>query len=114
MGIFPLTVFSGLWKCQSGGKEGLVKVELLAESSAMELPMHEAAKRGNLAMLKELVSTGMSVNTLDAAGNSSLYWAVRGGHLDCVKILMTGKPVLYQQNRLGDTVLHAAAWYISD
>lgn len=65
---------------------------------------------GNLAVLKSLVTSGMSINTLDHAGNVPLYCAARAGHFDCVKILLAAKPVLEQQNKLGDTVLHGAAW----
>jgi ankyrin repeat protein len=65
---------------------------------------------GNLVMLKALITSGMSVNTLDHAGNVPLYCAARAGHLDCVKILLAANPVLGQQNKLGDTILHGAAW----
>jgi len=34
-------------------------------------------KKGNIAFLQELLDAGMSVNTLDTAGNSPLHWAAR-------------------------------------
>ena len=50
-------------------------------TETIDNPMHEAAKRGNIGFLKEVVDSGMSVNTLDTAGNTPLHWAARFGHL---------------------------------
>lgn len=96
--------------CRKGTTEGLVPSSILQNRSSIEFPMHEAAKRGNIAFVKELISARVSVNTLDRAGNSALHWASRGGHLEVVKVLLLGKPVLSLQNKLGDTCLHSAAW----
>ena len=52
------------------------------------LPLHEAARRGNLIFLKECLEGGVSGTGLDTAGNTPLYWAARAGHEDCVKLLL--------------------------
>lgn len=52
------------------------------------LPLHEAARRGNISFLKECLSGGVSGTGLDSAGNTPLYWASRAGHEDCVKLLL--------------------------
>jgi len=44
------------------------------------------------------------------SGNSPIHWSARNGHLDCIIELLKAKPVLNQQNKLGDTPLHCAAW----
>lgn len=52
------------------------------------LPLHEAARRGNISFLREGLSSGVSGTGLDSAGNTPLYWAARAGHEDCVKLLL--------------------------
>lgn len=78
---------------------------------AIDNPMHEAAKRGNIPFLQECLANGVSVNGLDKAGATPLYWAAHGGHTECVEILL-GVPnmAIDAQNKLGDTALHACAW----
>jgi ankyrin repeat protein len=99
------------WKCKANNMEGLVPANYVEEAtSVMDNPLHEAAKRGNISFLKELISTGISVNGLDKAGNSPIHWSARNGHVECIMELLKAKPVLNQQNKLGDTPLHCAAW----
>jgi ankyrin repeat protein len=52
------------------------------------LPLHEAARRGNVSFLRECLNSGVSGTGLDSAGNTPLYWACRAGHEDCVKLLL--------------------------
>ncbi|KAG4108537.1 osteoclast stimulating factor 1 [Neocallimastix lanati (nom. inval.)] len=99
------------WKCRANNVEGLVPANYVEEAtSVMDNPLHEAAKRGNISFLKELIRTGISVNGLDKALNSPIHWAARNGHVDCIVELLNANPVLNQQNKLGDTPLHCAAW----
>ena len=99
-----------MWQCRIGERQGLIPSHVLLDSSSIDYPMHEASKRGNIDWLKELISTGISINTLDSAGNCPLYWACRSGHLECARLILSCGPVLTQQNKLGDTVLHGCAW----
>ncbi|KAI8838896.1 SH3 domain-containing protein [Chytridium lagenaria] len=93
------------WKCRCEDKEGLVPANYVGENTAqIENPLHEAAKRGNVSFALELLNAGVSVNTLDKAGNTPLHWACRGGHADVVKLLLEKKPTLNSQNKLGDTL----------
>jgi len=109
--VLDKTIEKDWWKCRCNGKEGMVPANYVGENTeTIDNPVHEAAKRGNIGFLKELLDAGMSVNTLDTAGNSPLHWAARGGHDECIKMLLAKKPVLNVQNKLGDTPLHSAAW----
>uniref|UniRef100_A0A3B4Z2A5 Osteoclast-stimulating factor 1 n=1 Tax=Stegastes partitus TaxID=144197 RepID=A0A3B4Z2A5_9TELE len=90
------------WKGTCRGRTGLIPSNYVAEQAeSIDNPMHEAAKRGNLSWLRECVENKVGINGLDKAGNTALYWGCHGGH--------KGNRETYF-NKLGDTVLHAAAW----
>ena len=43
-------------------------------------PLQDAAWRGDVAAIKQLVKEGADVNAADDMGATALYWAARGGH----------------------------------
>lgn len=99
------------WKCRCDGSEGLVPSNYVGEKTTeIENPLHDAAKRGNIAFAKELIDAGISINGLDKAGNTPLHWAARGGHTEIVEMLLSRRPLVNAQNKLGDTALHLACW----
>lgn len=59
------------------------------QTEEVELPLHEAARRGNLSFLQECLRQGVSGTGLDSAGNTPLYWAARAGHVECIKELLS-------------------------
>lgn len=59
------------------------------QTQEVELPLHEAARRGNISFLRECLKGGVSGTGLDSAGNTPLYWAAKAGHVDCVKELLS-------------------------
>ncbi|KAI9356255.1 SH3 domain-containing protein [Zopfochytrium polystomum] len=86
------------WKCRSDDKEGLVPSNYVGENTTeIENPLHEAAKRGNVAFARELLSAGLSVNALDKAGNTPLHWAARGGHSEIVSMILAKNPAVNAQ-----------------
>ncbi|XP_054011520.1 osteoclast-stimulating factor 1-like [Hylaeus anthracinus] len=99
------------WRAKCGNQDGLVPANYVEEQTEeIELPLHDAARRGNLSLLTEYIKQGVLTTSLDAMGNIPLYWAARAGHLDCVKkILSTPNPVINVQNKMGETPLHVAA-----
>lgn len=104
---------TGWWRATIKGKSGLVPSNYVAEdiSKTIDFPMHEAAKRGNLPFMEECLQNKIPINAQDKAGNTPLFWASHGGHIDCVEALLDNNLImLNSQNRLGETCLHAAAW----
>ena len=55
---------------------------------AIDNPLHEASKRGNLPFLQECLANGVSVNGLDKSGATPVYWAAHGGNSECVQALL--------------------------
>uniref|UniRef100_A0A3Q3WQB9 Osteoclast-stimulating factor 1 n=1 Tax=Mola mola TaxID=94237 RepID=A0A3Q3WQB9_MOLML len=98
------------WKGTCRGRTGLIPSNYAEQAESIDNPMHEAAKR-NLSWLRECLENKVGINGLDKAGNTALYWGCHGGHK--VVELLLGQPnveINQQQNKLGDTALHAAAW----
>lgn len=57
---------------------------LAVSKENVKIPIIDAARRGNLALLQECLDAGMSVNSLDKSGSSSLHAAAQGGHIECI------------------------------
>lgn len=72
-------------------------------------PIHDAARRGDLAGIRQLVETGAEVNARRLDGVTPLHWAAQEGHQDVVRYLLSqgGDPKL--KNNAGWTPTHYAA-----
>lgn len=69
----------------------------------------DAAKRGDLVVVKLFLQAGMSVDTANADGLSALHLAAREGHLAVVEFLVGAGADVNAKDDLGNTVLHRAA-----
>ncbi|XP_048733743.1 osteoclast-stimulating factor 1-like [Ostrea edulis] len=99
------------WKAKCGKKTGLIPSNYVDQNTeAIDYPLHEAARRGNITFMRECISNNVSVNALDKAGSTPLHWAAHGGHVDCIQLLLSSNCQVNVQNKLGDTPLHSAAW----
>lgn len=103
---------SSWWKAKCGTNIGLIPSNYVEENTeSIDNPLHDAAKRGNVDFLNECIQNRVSVNGLDKAGATPLHWASHGGHIECLKTLLSiPNCEVNVQNKLGDTPLHSAAW----
>jgi ankyrin repeat protein len=69
---------------------GIDYYELTVEMKmdTIENPLHDAARRGNIEFLQDCLSNGVSPTGLDSTGNSPIHWSARGGHADCLQVLV--------------------------
>mmetsp|Transcript_24892 Transcript_24892/g.62512 ORF Transcript_24892/g.62512 Transcript_24892/m.62512 type:complete len:110 (-) Transcript_24892:248-577(-) len=71
--------------------------------------MEQAAAKGDLKKLKQLLKDGADPNERDPfSGYTALHWATDGGHLNCVKVLLSHGCRINEQTEEGDTPLHVA------
>ena len=70
----------------------------------------EAAKVGNLDVVRLFVESGMDVNAVDWRDRTALPLAARYGHLSVVEFLVGAGASLTATDRHGSTALHAAAY----
>jgi len=81
------------------------------EGASKEEILMNAAKRGELAIVNELIVDGANVLKPDGLGNTGLHYAAIGGHDDIITALhKKDKKIINIQNFNGDTALHKAAW----
>jgi len=73
-------------------------------------PIHDAAAKGNVEGLNEIIQSGVDINSIDAANNTPLHWASGAGHCNAVRWLIENQADMTKKNLLGDTALHRSVW----
>ncbi len=71
--------------------------------------LHEAAKSGNLAVVKEKLNDGVDIHARDKYHLTALDWAASSGKLELVKYLVKNGADLKAKNKFGFTSFHHAA-----
>jgi len=88
---------------------GLVALLIIVHQTAFAGQIHEAAKRGDIQAVRELVQKGVKINEdLDEYGATALHWSAVKGHKDIAEFLIGKGAIVDQKNRDGDTPLHLA------
>ncbi|WP_210413155.1 ankyrin repeat domain-containing protein [Leptospira vanthielii] len=75
-----------------------------------ELRLFQAVEKGNLQLVEELLSHGVSINAKDSLGNSSLIKAVDEEDLTIAKFLITKGANVNLRNTMGETALYRAIY----
>jgi cytochrome c len=66
----------------------LILMMYLAPSMSLAAPIHDAAKKGDLAAITAALDAGADANGKDVFA-TPLYYAVKGGHLEAAKLLIS-------------------------
>ena len=90
---------------KNGGKSMLT---LEAESKLSNLTVHEAAREGNIKLVKLRLDSGVDVNEKNKNGWTPLHSAAWGGDKEIVKILIAANADVNAKNRIGWTPLYNA------
>ena len=83
---------------------------MLGVSSALAGPLHDAAKNGDVATVKQLLDQGADIAQPDDAGEPVLLIASLAGKPDVVALLLERGSNIEIRNKGGLTALHAAAY----
>lgn len=82
---------------------------IIVHQTAVAGQIHEAAKRGDIQTVRDLVQKGAKINEdLDEYGATALHWSAVKGHRDVAEFLILKGAIVDQKNRDGDTALHLA------
>eukprot|EP00299_Pterocystis_sp_00344_P011717 c5512_g1_i2.p1 GENE.c5512_g1_i2~~c5512_g1_i2.p1 ORF type:complete len:117 (+),score=9.09 c5512_g1_i2:2-352(+) len=84
---------------------------LVADMSADELALLEAARQGNLAEVTSLLAKGTNARVSDKRGNTPVYWACRYGFADVVRVLLEHGADPHFPNVLGNTPISVARMF---
>ena len=71
--------------------------------------IHEAARTGDLGVLRSELQRGISPNLRDESGRTPLITAVSGGHLNAVRLLLSSGADVNARTRTGHTALTESA-----
>ncbi|HWH57853.1 MAG TPA: ankyrin repeat domain-containing protein, partial [Terriglobales bacterium] len=69
-----------------------------------------ACQFGRNDVVEFFIGRGIDLGAQDAQGQTGLHWAVIGGHLDTVKLVLSYQPPLEAKNKYGGTVVGQALW----
>ncbi len=73
-----------------------------------EPPLHDAALRGNVKKVEELIRSGVNVNSRNGEGATPLHWAAYKGQLEVAKILLMNGAKINDLTTKGTTPLRLA------
>ncbi|NVP58430.1 ankyrin repeat domain-containing protein [Mycoplana rhizolycopersici] len=79
-------------------------------ASSFAGPLHDAAKAGNSALVKQLIDKGADLSEPDATGEPALVIAALAGKPDVVAVLLDRGNDVEIRNKGGLTALHAASY----
>nr|XP_024219958.1 ankyrin-1 [Halyomorpha halys] len=110
------TLWSNLTPLQLAAMEGRVEeVKTILQEKRESVngvngtsPLHWAALRGHVAVIRELLKFGADIRSLDHYNNTALHMAAVSGSPDAVQELILAKVEIDAQNSMNNTALHLA------
>ncbi len=83
---------------------------MLSENTNVDISLHQAAKNGQIAQVKDLLAAGADFNAADGQGKTPLYQAAQNGHKEIVKDLLAAGADANAADQYGRTALYWAAY----
>ena len=107
----PPPVIGGEWGRGRGkGNDKDSEKDEDAKSTAKTTSLWDAARTGNISMLKEHLAKGMDVNAKDEGGGTALSLATLAGHTEAVRFLIGKDADVNLSGNDGSAPLHGAAF----
>ena len=78
--------------------------------SALVWSFHDAARKGDVSKVIDMVEAGMPVDIADTNGETALMWAASHNSTDIVRFLLMKGADVDKRNPVGDTALHDASY----
>ncbi|MCX7830327.1 MAG: ankyrin repeat domain-containing protein [Acidobacteria bacterium] len=76
--------------------------ELIHKTNALgKTPLHLVAFKGNLSIVKMLISKGADLNKPDINGSTPLHWAAAGGNVEVIKEIVSFGASLHSKDKEG-------------
>ncbi|MEM7415713.1 MAG: ankyrin repeat domain-containing protein [Gemmatimonadota bacterium] len=89
---------------------GAALAVLLVGAVPLDAPVADAAERGDLEAVRQLLQSGADVNEAHADGMSALHWAAERGDQQMIEVLLTAGAESQAATRIGEyTPLHIAS-----
>ena len=86
-------------------------IRLASGVAGLAGPLHDAAKKGNIEQVKQLIAEGADVNQHDRRTGTALHWAATRGDAEVAKVLMVAGADVNAASKVdSETPLHAAAF----
>lgn len=76
-----------------------------------DTPLHQAARKGNEALVRQLIAQGANVKAKDASGYAPLHWAAFRDRVKICEILIDAGANINSKNHFDNTPLILAAWH---
>merc|ERR1712176_609020 len=86
------------------------KISLQTQSQGMS-PLHLAANKGHVDMMRYLVDKGLNPNARDPGGSTPAMTAATGGHVSALEYLIGKGADLHAKDDKGRSAMHGAAMY---
>lgn len=110
------TVLLGMIDQQEAEAELTPKAESVSFPQLPPYPLHDAAMRGSVGLLRQLLDAGADVNQKDRSGRTPLHYALDGSQcllsekaLQMLNMLIASGSDVNQGDQFGDTALHLVA-----
>ena len=78
-------------------------------NAEVNITLIQAAKNGNIELVKSALDNGANVNAKDKRGNTALHFLAHNGHMEVIKVLFEAQANMNAKKNNGWTALMLAA-----